>query len=160
MNIDKYIDLARDKNNLRSDRQLSFAFGLNAAAVNTWRTRRAWPSDDVMIKLAKMAGVDPMDAILDLNIWRSSGEAITLYTRIKKSMTAMLVLLAVGVGGQLATPSNALAAGLESVHSIVARIDIMENYVNYLWTGLKGIFTNSISIYAGKYQPSNKAMLA
>lgn len=139
MIIDDYLDAAKIKNNYRSDRKLSEHLGLKTSAVNQWRTRRAWPSDEVMIRLADKAGADPMDAILDLNIWRSHGEAVTLYTRMKKAISAALVLFALGFGGQLATPSNAQASGLNVSNQLSQEL--------ILWKIILIIYGRTLRVY-------------
>ncbi len=111
MNIDQYIETAKAKNALKSDRKLSEKLGLKGSAVNSWKTRRAWPADDTMIELAKLADVDPADALLDLNIWRSKGEAISIYSSIRNAVRNSAVILLVMFGLQLAPPVNESVAG-------------------------------------------------
>ncbi|WP_417460689.1 hypothetical protein [Kordiimonas sp.] len=69
--IDHYVDRALAKKRFKSDRQLSTALGLSLAAVGSWRTRRAIPSEESMVKLAEFAGMDAEIALLELGWWRS-----------------------------------------------------------------------------------------
>lgn len=52
------------------------------------------PSDGAMVDLARAAGIDPVRALIDLNIWRSQEPARGFYRR-------MLVVLARRDGGEL-----------------------------------------------------------
>ena len=71
MTIDDYIDLAMAKQGFDSERALGRALGFKGNPVNHWRSKRAWPADETMIRLAEVAGVDPVWALVELNIWRS-----------------------------------------------------------------------------------------
>ena len=86
--IDDYINAAREMRGFLSDNQLSKALGFKSSAVNHWRTKRAWPGDDTMIRLAEMAGIDPDLALIHLNAWRSRGEAKSRYSGLADRMTA------------------------------------------------------------------------
>lgn len=74
--IDWYLDEARARAAIPSDNALSRRLGFQNQAVNHWRLRRAWPSDDAMMALAELAGVDPAKALLDLNTWRCKSERV------------------------------------------------------------------------------------
>ncbi len=71
MTIDDYIDLALARQGFASERALGRALGFKGNPVNHWRTRRAWPADGTMLRLAELAGVDPVWALVELNIWRA-----------------------------------------------------------------------------------------
>lgn len=82
--LDKYLGTAKAARSFSSDRQLAEALGLNATAVNGWRKRRAWPSDDSAVKVAELAGLDPEAALIDLNIWRAkTPEVRETYTLLR-----------------------------------------------------------------------------
>ncbi len=85
MTIDDYIDLAMANRKFSSDRELGRALGFKGNPVNHWRTKRAWPADPTMIRLAQLAGVDPIWALVELNIWRSqSTEARKAYQMLQR----------------------------------------------------------------------------
>lgn len=100
--VDDYMDAARSRLALPSDRALSKALGVGFTAPNQWRTRRAWPADDTMVRLAELAGADPAQALLDLNQWRNQSPAVrSVYERIaaRIAATAASVIIAFGVAG-------------------------------------------------------------
>ena len=117
MDIDRYCDLAIKRNKIRSDRDLAAALGFTGPSVSNWRTKRAWPSDETMLKLADLAGIEPEQALLDLNLWRSfDTPAFAVYERLAKKIagTAAAALLAGILIGQ--------PQGLEAAtHSAPAR---------------------------------------
>jgi len=94
--IDEYCDIAISRNGLRSDRDLAKRVGCSPAVPSQWRTRRSWPADHIMIRLAQLAGIDEAEALMDLAIWRTSEEARPVYERLLKMVTksAMGVLFA------------------------------------------------------------------
>lgn len=84
--IDDYVDRALRKIRSNSDRKLSLRLGLSLGAVGSWRTRRALPSPETMVKLSNIAGMDPEIALLELGWWRSVSrnehEAATTYQKL------------------------------------------------------------------------------
>ncbi len=97
--IDNYLDVAIKKNKLPSDRQLAKKIGINSASICAFRTKRSWPSDDTMVKIAGLADANIEQSLLDLNIWRNDGQARTFYEQIAKVMqsSAMIFIFAVMV---------------------------------------------------------------
>ena len=95
--IDDYIDLAC-KNHGLSQNRLGYAVGKGHTAVTAWRTRRAWPADDTMVKLAELAGIPADEALLDLNIWRSGDSpAGPIYTEIAKKIRTKAASIAAAI---------------------------------------------------------------
>lgn len=102
LTIDDYIDQAKDNQKLKSDRQLGEKIGVKGSYISHFRTKRTWPSDETMIKIADLAGLDQQEALLNLNIWRTSNSvAAHVYAEImdKFKSAAMLVIGIVVLGG-------------------------------------------------------------
>ena len=97
---------------LKSDPRLAVALGLKQTAPFFWRHGRAFPSDDNMIKLADLAGVNPEEALADLNVWRAqSSETRELYSRIAaKIKSSMAQVLIFGVTSALVAVSSPASA--------------------------------------------------
>jgi hypothetical protein len=107
MQIDDYCDLAKQRNALKSDRELTRRLGLVGSAISHWRTKRTWPSDKTMIELAELAGEDPRVGLLDLNLWRSESAPVRLaYERIRNALAAAAAIAIVAVS-TLASPAQA-----------------------------------------------------
>lgn len=93
LTIDDYMTRAKDRNGLSSDRQLSAALGISGPTTNFWKSRRTWPSDEVMVRLARLAGEDEQIALLHLSSWRTTGQTATMYLDLARKISAMAVTL-------------------------------------------------------------------
>lgn len=155
----RYVELAR-QNIARthptgrvSDRQLSQHLNLNPAAINQWRKRQTYPSDDVMLKLAYFAEVNPAQALMDLNYMRSTGNARECYSILArvlsrqpsfkiedgetiatspeiltKRLKVTAIGMAIGFCAMISAPSTAIAA-LSPVTSHDGIVYIMGNTI-------------------------------
>ena len=72
LTVDEYLDKAAHNLGVKSDSQLAKHLGVNRSMISQIRTKRAWPSDATMIKIAHLADEDEEEALLSLNIWRNS----------------------------------------------------------------------------------------
>jgi len=109
--VDDYVDAARAALKITSDRELSRRLSLSPASVNQWRTKRSWPADTTMIRLAELAGVDPAEALLELNQWRSDSATVRdVYDRIahRLAATAASIIVAFGVAGYRTAEAGAM----------------------------------------------------
>ncbi len=93
--IRAYIDAAKTRAGVGSDRQLGFLLGLSASAVCAWQRGRSWPDDETMVRLAALAGVAADEALLDLNIWRAKEPARAVYLGMLKRHALGLLALAI-----------------------------------------------------------------
>ena len=73
--IDEYMDAAKARLGIHTDTGLARALGAGHGNPSHWRHRRAHPGDDVMVRLAELAGRDPATALIHLNIWRAMSTA-------------------------------------------------------------------------------------
>lgn len=80
--ITDYIDMAKERSGVKSDRKLCAMLGMSDMWVHQVKKHRALPSDDTMLKLAEIAGIPPHEALLDLNILRSTGKAQAVYKKL------------------------------------------------------------------------------
>jgi hypothetical protein len=145
MTLDQYIDLAIKYSRLTSDRDLDRRLGFTGTNVNHWRTKRTWPSDEAMIALAGLAGIDPSTALIDLNIWRSKSEkAKGHYRALLEKVTAAVFIVIVGLS---ALPIDTAARERDGYRSAPAfpQLYIMRQfaaalarYFRRLFAGLSG----------------------
>lgn len=119
LNIDDYMDVAKKRQGFTSNRQLSATLGLNPNSASHFVTRRAWPSDEVMVKLAELAGLDPLQALIDLNLWRQQSPQVrNIYASLSKIVSeARKGTAAIIIAGSLTliSPSETKAAQIDSV---------------------------------------------
>ncbi len=83
--LDFYIKKAMEKQGLKSRRQLCIVLGTSHNAINAY-DRGSFPSDDTMLKLAELAGIDAMTALTDLHIMRSNGPARNIYIKMAQTL--------------------------------------------------------------------------
>lgn len=126
-NLDFYIDRARSNKGFKSDLELGRHLGFKGSAVSFWRVGKAFPSDETMVQLAALAGVDPAIALLDLNAWRSGGAAREAYNGMLKRLVGAGIVAALTALFVVFPPDDghsAMAAGL-------ALPKIAQHYDNY-----------------------------
>lgn len=114
--VDWYIDRALIRSGAPSDRVLGERIGLAPNSLTNYRTKRGWPSDHVMIRLADLAGIDPDIALMDLNSWRAKEDTVReRYTRLAKMLEkvgAGFAITVIFIAGVLTAPhADALEQG-------------------------------------------------
>lgn len=97
-NIDHYLDAARARLDIRSDRQLAKTVGVSAPTLNGWRTKRAWPDDPAMCRLADLADVPRNVALIELNFWRAKGAARDVYKDLLKIVAVLAISINISYG--------------------------------------------------------------
>jgi hypothetical protein len=128
--IDGYLDAAIKRQGLKSDRDLARALGFVGGAISQWRTRRTWPADETMVRLADLAGMDPSQALLDLNVWRAHNAAVrSIYEKFLEKLAIILAAFIV-----FAAPGAARAASLNLAGTITAQINTCGPQIIYYAT--------------------------
>lgn len=102
-----YINAAMQRAQCSSGRKLSEMLELSPNTIATYR-RGNLPNDETMMKLAKIAGIDPYIALLDLNTWRTEGETKKAYQGILQKIR--MAIFTGAIMTVLFTPSAAPAA--------------------------------------------------
>lgn len=143
--IDNYMDIAKEKNGLKSDNKLAHALGLKNASVSNWRTKKAWPADDTMVKLAELAEISPEQGLLELSYWRSEGKAKETYNKILTRLTASLAGLMIVFKSTAANAAIPLAQGAMIASAIPSSIVSGLAGLYILWK-IKRIFKKSLRL--------------
>lgn len=74
--IDWYLDTAKEKNSLSSDRQLAKEhLHVSSPSLSDWRTRKSFPKTIHMMKLAQLCESSEEEALLELQVWINSNNA-------------------------------------------------------------------------------------
>jgi len=130
MELHEYLNDARLYSHAKSDRDLSRKLGVSQTVITNYRTDRAWPSDENMVKIALLGRHDPADALLDLKQWSVPEPALSIYKEIAKKLHATAaVFLLVAVLAVSASPSIAAGTGVEQVNTPNPTIYIMRFYL-------------------------------
>lgn len=99
MTPSQYIELAKQTANCKSNRQLAKLLGISNVALSYIETGVNTPTDTTILRLAQLADIAPEQALIDLGIWRNSGnpEALQAYQNIKKSLTRFSALTSISL---------------------------------------------------------------
>ncbi len=130
--IHDYLDAAREKNHLRSDTKLAHLLGITISSVSAFRVKKALPSPETMVKLARLAGLDEQVALVELSFMSApeGSEAKSTYEKILKRIVSLFPATLFGLfcmapNDAFASVSNALtqvSALPESVSQVVTII--------------------------------------
>lgn len=115
--LDEYIKKAMEKQGVKSKRQFCEILGVSSSATTAYNNG-SYPNDETMMKIADMAGVNPLTALLDLNIMRSKGAARQQYQRLRENVSKGAQTL--GVASILALSTTTANAQIVSApdHSV------------------------------------------
>ncbi len=72
-NFDDYLSEARRKTGVASNNGIAKLLDISGPSLSSLFQGKSLPSEDTMVKLADLAGIDRETALLDLAVWRSSG---------------------------------------------------------------------------------------
>jgi len=87
--LDNYLDQAKAAAGIGSDNELGRRLGFKSNIVCLYRTKRSWPSDDAMIRIAEMAGENPDIALCQLSAWRNAGPAANRWQTMAGKLAAI-----------------------------------------------------------------------
>ncbi len=83
-----FLDLCKQRTNTVTDSNLARKIDVTRSSIALYRKGASFPSDANMVKLAKRAKLDVGECLLLLNVWRSEGEAQTIYSELCTSLYA------------------------------------------------------------------------
>jgi len=110
--ISFYLNRAMKRTGCSSDLKLCQMLGMGKNAVFHWRNKGIYPSDEAMLKIADLAGIDHRTALIDLNMWRNQDNpaAFKIYSRIAQVVGQSVAHLALvlAVLGSMTSPSLAV----------------------------------------------------
>lgn len=81
MNFELYANLAKVKNNIKSNNKLAKTIGISSASITNFCLGKSSPSPDTVLKLANLAGLNEKEVMLDFMIDRYSK-----YPEVKKTL--------------------------------------------------------------------------
>lgn len=86
MEFTDYASSAIKRFGLRGHNALARELGLDKSSISQFKSGKALPSEDTMIKLAELAGLPKEEALIDLNLWRSKDkpELQKIWLRLSK----------------------------------------------------------------------------
>lgn len=88
MNFLNYVEKAKEKNNYKYLSQVSEGLSMTKGAFSFLYNGKGLPTEETVVKLADLAGIDAEEALLDLSIWRAKKikdkRILEAYKKIKK----------------------------------------------------------------------------
>ena len=77
--INYYLDRAKERSGVQTDKDLNRLLGYHSSMIAHMRSGRSFPSEDMMLALADLAGIHEHVALLDLAACRNSGRVRQAY---------------------------------------------------------------------------------
>jgi hypothetical protein len=117
MEILELMEIAKGKNGFKSDRALAIAIGMSQPAMFRIRQGFGFPSEDNMMKLGELAGIDKASALLFLNMWKAEGEAKQTYFEILSKIAPTVALcFIISISFMASTPAYATISPAPMLH--------------------------------------------
>ena len=116
-----YIELAKEKSNLTSDRALSLEIGISNSNICSWRKGHTVPKEKQLLKLAELAGISKEQAVIEWSFWKADIETKPVYENILKRI-ASWILPATLFGSILIESGTANASEIQALSSSYAPI--------------------------------------
>lgn len=70
MDFKNYVEIAKEKNNLSSDRQVAKYLNISCGAINHFISGKSTPSPDTVLKIGKLAGLDEKTVLIDYLLFK------------------------------------------------------------------------------------------
>lgn len=120
----EYLDLAKARHNLPSDRALADKLGKSASWIAWVRTKRTLPGDAAMMDLAELAGMPVDQALIDLAICKAATpRERDTWLVIRQRLVAAIILALLSIAPAL--PVKAAGIFAEQKNSAVGILYIM-----------------------------------
>jgi len=139
--LDNYIDDAKDALGIRADRELDRSLGNLGAAVYTWKSRKALPSQKAIIALAEKGGNDPRIALQNLQVWGAKGKTLSIWQQVRDKVEKGTILTVLFICSLLIPASPLLAEPLENRVTIERIYYILWQIVKRLLASIRYVFS-------------------
>ena len=92
MDTKQLIELAKNRNGIKSLTGIAEAIGINQSSLSLLKSGKSELSDETYIKLAKLAGVDPAEVLIEKHERKAGPEARAVWARINAAVSKGAVL--------------------------------------------------------------------
>lgn len=150
MNFTDYAEKAIHRYGLTGYNNLARELGLNKASVSFFRSGRALPSEETMIKLAELAGMPKEEALIDLNLWRSKNnpELQKVWLRLSKLLGCLLILSVIDINDVKACSEMQInSCNLNKIQPVVYIMRQMDVVLKKIITTITRFFKNAYFMF-------------
>ena len=115
MDTKQLIELAKTRNGIKSLTGIAEAIGINQSSLSLLKSGKSELSDETYIKLAKLAGVDPAEVLIEKHMRKAGPEGQKVWAHLAKALpkSAALLLLIL-----LITPYNQINAAFSKFSTL------------------------------------------
>jgi len=107
--LEWYLDTAKTRNDIDSDRKLAQRLDLNPSQINFYRNKDMKPKTTILIKIAKLAGVSPDVALTDRALWLAESDEERNYWERLATLAQKAAVAGVSIGALLSMLAGAPA---------------------------------------------------
>lgn len=93
--FEEYIEKAKQNMNCKSVRELSEIIQIKPSSITEFSKGRAYPSQETMLRIARLAGIRDEQALIDFNLWKTKDKpnAYKVWKEIAKKIQFLSVIL-------------------------------------------------------------------
>uniref|UniRef100_E6Q8I0 HTH cro/C1-type domain-containing protein n=1 Tax=mine drainage metagenome TaxID=410659 RepID=E6Q8I0_9ZZZZ len=117
MDTKQLIELAKNRNGIKSLTKIAEAIGINQSSLSLLKSGKSELSDETYIKLAKLAGVDPAEVLIEKHMRKAGPEGQKVWAHLAKALPKSAALLIVVL---LIVPHN-------QVHATISKFSKLAN---------------------------------
>jgi transcriptional regulator with XRE-family HTH domain len=129
MDTKELIERAQKRNGIKNMTGIAEAIGINQSSLSLLKSGKSELSDETYIKLAKLAGVDPAEVLIEKHERKAGPEARAVWARINAAVSKSAVL---GLSAMLLLPAL-------QTHADTSKFQVPHNkyYANHECTSLQ-----------------------
>ena len=117
MDTQELIELAKKRTGIKSLTGIAEAIGINQSSLSLLKSGKSELSDETYIKLAKLAGVDPAEVIIEKHMRKAGPEGQKIWAHLAKALPKTAALFVIAL---IVTPTN-------QAHAIISKFSMLTN---------------------------------
>ena len=140
----EYLDRVLSRGKASNDADIAALVESPRSTISVWRSGRSTPNWENLEKLARLAGIDQRQALVDFAVWASKGAAKKVGETVLRSLPMLTLALFLVLGTQI-EQSRASSQAVNSVHIHYATIRRLYRRMKALW---RNAFLNPSGLYS------------
>ena len=115
MNAKELVEAAKNRQNI-SQARLAKDLGISGASLSELAAGKKELSDETYIKLAKLAGVNPAEVIIEKHMRKAGPEGQKIWAHLAKALPKTAALFVIAL---IVTPTNQAHAGTFQIFKVI-----------------------------------------